>query len=252
MIVSVVNQKGGVGKTTTTQTLANALSQKGQKVLAIDLDPQGSLGILEGIPLEKLELTMSDVMLEDNIGLEDILLETSGYDLAPSRIDLAGAENVLGNEMAREYILKEELKKIKEQYDYILIDCPPNLNLLTMNALAASDKVAVVTESSFLSVMALDLLTNTVEKIQKKVNPSLDYLGIIITKIDKRTSHSIESTEHLHSKFDDISVFDVPIAVAIQNAPMESMSPVTVTNPKHKVSKAYFKIAEAMVNGVGE
>jgi chromosome partitioning protein len=249
MIISVVNQKGGVGKTTTTQTLANALAQKGKKVMAIDLDPQGSLGILEGINLEELEATISDVMIEDNIKIEDILVETSDYYLAPSRIDLAGAEHVLGTEMAREYILKEKLKNVKDKYDYILIDCPPNLNLLTMNALAASDRVAVVTESSFLSIMALDLLTDTVEKIQKKVNPNLEYIGIIITKIDKRTSHSIESTEHIHSKFKNINVFDVPIAVAIQNAPMESMSPVTVTNPKHKVSIAYFEIAEAIING---
>ena len=152
MIISVVNQKGGVGKTTTTQTLANALAQNGKKVMAIDLDPPGSLGILEGIDLEKLDATISDLMLEDNIDFEDILVETSGFYLAPSRIDLAGAENVLGTEMAREYILRDKLRNIKKEYDYILIDCPPNLNLLTMNALAASDRVAVITESSFLMI----------------------------------------------------------------------------------------------------
>jgi chromosome partitioning protein len=194
-IVSVCNQKGGVGKTTTTINLGAALAEQGRKILLVDFDPQGALsvGLGQGDP-RQLEMTVHNMLLERGTDWEDIVLETSvdGMDLLPSNIDLSGAEVQLVHEVGREYILSGCLKPAIEHYDYVLIDCQPSLGLLTINALAASDGVLVPLECEYFAMRGVALLMETIEKVQQRINPELEIDGFLGTMYDSRTLHTRE------------------------------------------------------------
>lgn len=206
IIIAMTNQKGGVGKTTTTINLGASIAETGRKVLLVDFDPQGSLSVGLGVNPHTLELSIYNLMLSRDYSFDDVVLEsgTEGMDLLPANIDLSAAEVQLVSEVAREQILKRVLDKVRDRYDYILIDCAPSLGLLTVNALTASDKVIVPLECEFFALRGVALLTDTINKVQDRLNPDLEMLGILATMFDGRTLHAREVLERVLEAFGDL------------------------------------------------
>src|SRR5215213_10181260 len=197
-IIAVANQKGGVAKTTTTLNLAAGLAQRGKRVLIVDLDPQGGSGISIGIATDSLNKTVYNVLIQDEVGLSDIVIKTKfGFDIAPSNIDLAGAEIELKQLLASEQVLKRKLEEVADEYDYILLDCPPSLGMLTVNALTAAKEVFIPMAMEDLALRGLEMLAKTITKIRAITNPELHYLGILATKYDRTTLNSKEMFEAL-------------------------------------------------------
>jgi len=206
-VIAVANQKGGVGKTTTCLNLGHALSERGQKVLLCDLDPQSSLTIGLGLDVRELPSTIYDVLLDTKprITINDIIRPTrmKAVDVAPASIDLSKAELELFSEMNRERALKDALKPVAGTYDYILIDCPPSLGLLTTNALAAAESVLIPLQSDYLAMRGAELLLATIEKVRRKLNPKLALLGVLVTMYDARTNHSKDVLQEVRAAFGD-------------------------------------------------
>jgi chromosome partitioning protein len=202
-IVSLANQKGGVGKTTTTINLGAALAELGNRVLLVDFDPQGALSVGLGINPMTVDLTVYNVLLDRDVEPDQAILKTQIPDLEilPSNIDLSAAEIVLVSEVAREQALKRALDKVRNRYDYILIDCPPSLGLLTVNALTASDGVIIPLECEYFALRGMALLMDTVDKVRDRLNPNLKLEGIIPTMYDGRTLHGREVLERVRSAF---------------------------------------------------
>ena len=203
LIIALCNQKGGVGKTTTTINLGAALTETGRKILLVDFDPQGSLSVGLGVSPHTLEHSIYDLLLNKRTAAEDVITHTvvAGLDLLPSNIDLAAAEVQLVSEVAREQTLRRVLTKVRHSYDMILIDCAPSLGLLTINALTAADKVLMPLECEFFALRGIALLTDTIEKVQDRLNPELEILGILGTMFDARTLHSREVLERVVEAF---------------------------------------------------
>lgn len=206
IIIAMTNQKGGVGKTTTTINLGASIAETGRKVLLVDFDPQGSLSVGLGVNPHTLERSIYNLMLSREFEFEDVVLPsgTEGMDLLPANIDLSAAEVQLVSEVAREQILKRVLDRVRDRYDYILIDCAPSLGLLTVNALTAADKVIVPLECEFFALRGVALLTDTINKVQDRLNPDLEMLGILATMFDGRTLHSREVMERVLEAFGDL------------------------------------------------
>lgn len=204
-IISLTNQKGGVGKTTTTINLGACLVETGRKVLLVDFDPQGSLSVGLGINPHTLERSVYNLLLSREFSPEDVITESStpGLDILPANIDLSAAEVQLVSEVAREQTLQRVLNKLRSQYDYILIDCAPSLGLLTINALTASDWVIMPLELEFFALRGIALLTDTIEKVQDRLNPDLKVLGLLGTMYDSRTLHAREVLERIVEAFGD-------------------------------------------------
>ena len=251
-VVAIANQKGGVGKTTTTINLGAALAELGRKILLIDLDPQAALSIGFGINSYELEETIYNALVEsDRISLQSVIHYgiRPNLDVVPSNIDLAAAEMELVAAIGREYILKEILEPVRERYDYILIDCPPSLSLLTVNALAASDSVLIPLQCEYLALRGMRMLMEVIEKAQKKLNPSLKILGILGTMYNARTIHAREVMEEVRSIFGD-KVFDVVIRTSIKFAEAPVVhKPILEYADTHPGSVAYRTLAEVIVNG---
>jgi len=205
LIIALCNQKGGVGKTTTTINLGAALVETGRKVLLVDFDPQGSLSVGLGVSPNTLETSVYDLLLNKRISAEEVITPTSvpGLDLLPSNIDLSAAEVQLVSEVAREQTLRRVLTKVRHDYDIILIDCAPSLGLLTVNALTAADKVLMPLECEFFALRGIALLTDTIDKVQDRLNPELEILGILGTMYDARTLHAREVLERVVQAFGD-------------------------------------------------
>ncbi|MDX6320758.1 MAG: chromosome partitioning protein [Propionibacteriaceae bacterium] len=203
MIVAMCNQKGGVGKTTSTINLGAALVETGRKVLLVDFDPQGSLSVGLGVNPHTLELSIYNLLLGRHILADEVIAETDveGLDILPSNIDLSAAEVQLVSEVAREQTLLRVLEKVKDRYDVILIDCAPSLGLLTINALTAADKVIMPLECEFFALRGIALLNDTISKVQDRLNPRLQILGILGTMYDPRTLHSREVLERVVQAF---------------------------------------------------
>jgi chromosome partitioning protein len=193
-IVSMCNQKGGVGKTTTTINLGAALVEYGRRVLLVDLDPQGSLSVGVGLDPNEIEVSTYDMLMDADVSWKEIVQPTSveGLDILPAVIDLAGAEIQLVSEVGREQVLKDKLSDAIAEYDVILIDCQPSLGLLTVNALTASDSVIVPLESEYFALRGVALLTETIDRVRKRLNPKLRVDGFLGTMFDGRTLHSRE------------------------------------------------------------
>ncbi|MER5200886.1 MULTISPECIES: ParA family protein [unclassified Streptomyces] len=204
-IIAMCNQKGGVGKTTSTINLGAALAEYGRRVLLVDFDPQGALSVGLGVNPMELDLTVYNLLMERGMAADEVLLKTAvpNMDLLPSNIDLSAAEVQLVSEVARESTLQRALKPLMDDYDYIVIDCQPSLGLLTVNALTAAHKVIVPLECEFFALRGVALLTETIEKVQERLNPELELDGILATMYDSRTVHSREVLARVVEAFDD-------------------------------------------------
>ena len=205
-VVSMTNQKGGVGKTTTTINLGAALAEYGRKVLLVDFDPQGSLSVGLGLNPHDMELTVYNLLMERDVRVEDVVVPTgvAGMDLLPSNIDLSAAEVQLVHEVAREQTLQRVLAPAIAKYDVILIDCQPSLGLLTVNALTASDGVLVPLECEYFALRGVALLKTTIDKVRERLNPKLEIDGVLGTMYDGRTLHGREVMERLVQAWGDI------------------------------------------------
>ena len=246
-IISVANQKGGVGKTTTTVNLSTILAKKGKKVLLIDTDPQGNA--TSGLGVSKdVELSVYDILIGDT-EFDETLQETAIKNLkvCPSNISLAGAEVQLVSMMSREQRLKTKLDKIKDQYDYILIDCPPSLGLVTLNAFTASDSVLIPVQSEYFALEGLGQLLNTVNLVKKHLNKNLEIEGALLTMYDARTNLSNQVVKEVKKYFEDkVYKTVIPRNVRLSEAPSYGM-PITVYDPRSKGAKAYEKFAKELL-----
>ena len=206
VVIAMCNQKGGVGKTTTTINLGAALAELGRTVLLVDFDPQGSLSVGLGINPHTLDLSIYNLLLGRDATVDDVIQpsEIDGVDILPANIDLSAAEIQLVSEVAREQTLQRLLRQVRSRYDYILIDCAPSLGLLTINALTAADKVIMPLECEFFALRGIALLTDTIGKVQDRLNPELDILGILGTMYDPRTLHAREVLERVVDAFGDV------------------------------------------------
>ena len=244
VITAIVNQKGGVGKTTTTFNLGVALRRLGRRVLLVDLDPQAALTVSAGISLAHLTTSVYQALLDEKADpLPIIRPTTSGVDILPATIDLAAAEIELVNMTLRELVLKDVLSTLRPRYDHILIDCPPSLGLLTVNALAAADQVIIPLQCEFLATRGLTLLLRTLNKIQARLNRDLRVAGILPTMFDGRTIHANEILQELRTNFPG-QVFDITIkyTVKVKESPAAGLS-ILEYDYTHDVAQAYMKLA---------
>ena len=216
-VIALCNQKGGVGKTTTTINLGAALAEAGRRVLVVDFDPQGALSVGLGVNPHELDLTVYNLLMQRDVAIEDVLLKTSvaGLDLLPGNIDLSAAEVQLVSEVAREQTLARVLAPVLGEYDIVLIDCQPSLGLLTVNALAAADGVIIPLECEFFALRGVALLMDTIYRVQERINPRLEVEGILATMYDSRTLHSREVLARVVEAFDD-KVFHTVIARTVR------------------------------------
>ena len=244
-VISLCNQKGGVGKTTSTINLGAALAEYGRRVLLVDFDPQGALSVGLGVQPHQLERTTYDLLMERNIGIDEVLLKTGvpGMDLLPSNIDLSAAEVQLVNEVAREQSLARALAPVLGEYDFVLIDCQPSLGLLTVNALTASNGVIIPLECEFFSLRGVALLIDTIDKVQQRLNPNLKLEGILATMYDGRTLHGREVFSRVLEAFGD-KVFDTVISRTVR-FPETTVAgePITTWAPTSNGAVAYRELA---------
>src|SRR5919199_3176088 len=246
-VIAFANQKGGVAKTTTTLNLAVAFAEQGLKVLAVDLDPQGNLTMSQGLNPDTIERSMFDVLVH-RLPIQEVVHHVE-VDLAVSSIDLAGAELALSGMIGRERALEKALLPVKSEYDYILIDTPPSLGLLTINALVASNTVIVPVQCEYLSLRGLVQLQNTLQMIRENLNPEVDISGILATMYDRRLVHSREAVDILRENFGRL-VFNTKIRKTVRyaEAPVKGQS-VLGYDPSGEAAQMYRDLAKEVLNG---
>jgi chromosome partitioning protein len=249
-VYAIANQKGGVGKTTTAFNLGVALKRLGRRVLLVDLDPQAALTASAGISVPHLTVSVYQTLLDDKVDPLPIIRETTaGVDVLPATLDLAAAEIELVSMTLRELVLKDVLAKLRPRYDHILIDCPPSLGLLTVNALAAADQVIIPLQCEFLATRGLTLLLRTLTRIQERLNRDLRIAGILPTMFDGRTTHANEVLQELRASFPG-QVFDVLIkfTVRLKESPAAGLS-ILDYDRGHDVAEAYMRLAKEVDRG---
>lgn len=247
-ILSIINQKGGVGKSTTAINLAAALGQLGKQVLLVDFDPQGNSTSGLGVEKSMVQQCIYDVLL-NGVPLEDVIIPdvAEGVDIAPATINLAGAEVELVSEMARENCLKDAVGRMRGKYDYILIDCPPSLGLLTVNALVAADKLLIPIQCEFYALEGVTNLLESMKRVKSRLNPTLDVFGILVTMYDSRTTLSKQVVDEVRDYFGRL-VFATPIprTVKLSEAPSFGQ-PITEYDPKGKGALSYLELAKEVI-----
>ena len=252
-IIAMVNQKGGVGKTTSTINLGAALAELGRKVLLVDFDPQGALSAGFGSNPHELDLTVYNVMMDRSVDVWDVVQQThvENVDLLPANIDLSAAEVQLVNEVAREQVLASALRKVEDHYDVILIDCQPSLGLLTVNALTASHGVIIPLICEFFALRAVALLVDSISKVQDRINPKLQIDGVLATMFDSRTLHSREVIARIVDAFGD-KVFDTVIkrTVKFPDATVAA-EPILNFASNHPGAESYRQLARELISRGG-
>lgn len=249
IVVALCNQKGGVGKTTTTINLGAALTELGRRVLLVDFDPQGSASLGLGVHPHTLERSIYNLLLSNEYDFDDVVLPTGvpGMDLMPANIDLSAAEVQLVGEVAREQTLKRVLDPVRERYDFILIDCAPSLGLLTINALTASDRVIIPLECEYFALRGVALLSDTINKVIDRLNPELRVLGVLATMFDGRTVHTREVLDRVLEVFGD-EVFHTVVRRTIR-FPETTVAgePITTYDSGSPGAAAYRKLAKEVL-----
>jgi len=248
-IIALCNQKGGVGKTTSTINLGAALAESGRKVLLVDFDPQGALSVGLGVPIQELDVTIYNLLVERGHNVHDVIQHTTteNLDILPANIDLSAAEVQLVGEVAREMVLSRVLRPLVDDYDVILIDCQPSLGLLTVNALTAAHGVIIPLECEFFAMRGVALLVETIDKICDRLNPRLQVDGILATMYDSRTLHSKEVVRSVVDHFGD-QVFHTVISRTVK-FPDSSLAaePITTYASTHAAAESYRQLARELI-----
>jgi chromosome partitioning protein len=252
--IAIFNQKGGVGKTTTNINLAACLALKGQKILILDIDPQGNTTSGMGISKKGLKYTAYEILIDDSVEPNAAILPTGvkNLDIIPASVQLAGAEIELVQLEGREKRLKKALDKIKGKYDYIFIDCPPSLGLLTINSLTAVDSVLIPIQCEFYALEGVSQLMSTIELVKKSLNPKLEVQGVILSMFDGRTNLSIQVVEEVKKYFrEKVYTTVIPRNVRLAEAPSFGL-PITEYDPRSKGAVAYMEFAEEFLELEGK
>ncbi len=249
-VIAIANQKGGVGKTTTTINLAACVAEKGKKVLVIDTDPQGNATTGFGIEKNELDNTVYELMLGECSVKECIISNVAeNLSVIPSNVNLAAAEIELVDQDRKEYVLKNEIDWVKDQYDYIFIDCPPSLSMLTVNAMTTADSVLVPIQCEYYAMEGLSQLIHTVNLIKKKINPNLSMEGVVFTMYDARTNLSEEVVQSVKDALEE-RIFKtlIPRNVRLAEAPSYGQ-PINIYDGKSAGAEAYRGLAEELISG---
>ncbi|AFS40997.1 ParA family protein [Leuconostoc gelidum] len=249
-IIALANQKGGVGKTTTSVNLGAALAQAGKRVLLVDIDAQGNATSGSGVDKSELERDSYDVMV-DRVPIREVIVPTDNYDLVPATIQLSGAEIELASQEKREYRLKKALSEVNDDYDFILIDNPPALGLLTVNAFTASDAILIPVQTEFYALEGLGQLLNTIELVRQQFNADLDISGILLTMYDGRTNLAKQVSEEVRNYFGDkVYTTVIPRSVRLSEAPSYGQAIIDF-DPRSIGSKVYSELAQEVLKQYG-
>ena len=248
-VIALCNQKGGVGKTTTTINLGAALAEYGRRVLIVDFDPQGAASVGLGISPHELDRTVYNLLMERDADIHSLIVQTAtpGLDLLPANIDLSAAEVQLVGEVARESVLSRTLRPILDEYDVVMIDCQPSLGLLAVNALTAAHGVLIPLECEFFALRGVALLVETIDKIRDRLNPRLELDGILATMYDPRTLHAREVVARVHEAFGDALLHTVISRTVKFPDATVAAEPITTYAPTHSGATAYRQLARELV-----
>ena len=248
-IIAVANQKGGVGKTTTAINLSSCLAEKGKKVLAVDMDPQGNMTSGLGVDKNSVENTIYDLIIGES-SIDEVLRKDimKNLDIIPANIDLSAAEIELIDVEDKEYIVRNVIKDIKDNYDYIIIDCPPSLSMLTINAMTTATSVLVPIQCEYYALEGLSQLIHTVDLVRDRLNPELEIEGVVFTMYDARTNLSLQVVENVKDNLhQNIYKTIIPRNIRLAEAPSYGV-PINEYDPKSDGSESYMRLAEEVIN----